>query len=267
MAQLGLARKQDITSLTALWQTCFGDSREFVSTFFSATRPQVFVAREGGSVVSMVCALSTSLVDEAGESCPAAYLYAVCTAPAFRGRGLCHALIAHAENRLRSAGCAFTVLTPAGDALFAFYEKMGYSAVFYHHTYEIPAREGTAKITAVSPDGYRNLRESQFYSAFLSYPLSLLRWQQHCGEATGGGLFRLETAEIVCCAAAEKQKDTLILKELLPDCPEGAAQLAATLGCSCAQVRTVGITRPFAMGKALTAVPLPEQAYLGLAFD
>ena len=265
MARLAQAKKADLPALTALWQTCFGDEKAQIDAFWRTLWQdiRVFAAYEAKAPVSMLCALPTSLVDEAGESCPAAYLYAVCTAPQHRNQGLCAALLTYAENALQKEGCRFSALVPSSEALFGFYQKFGYHAAFFRKEYTVPAEKGTAKIEKLDADGYRNLREMQLYGAFLSYPLPLLQWQ----ASAAPGLYRIETADTVCCCAAERSGERLICKELLPDCPEAAAYLAAKLGCRDALVRTCGGEIPFGMVKPLGDTPLPAAAYLGLAFD
>lgn len=265
MNRFAQAQKSDLPALTALWQTCFGDTAAQIEAFWRALWPQirVFAAYDGKAPAAMLCALPAALVDEAGESFPAVYLYAVCTAPQHRCRGLCAGLMAYAEDCLKKDGVRFSTLVPSGAELFGFYQKLGYKTAFFNRSYFVPAERGHAKITKLSADGYRNLRQMQLYGAFLSYPLPLLQWQADAGA----GLFRVETDEAVCCAAAELSDGRLICKELLPDCPEAAARLATHLGCRDALVRTDGGETPFGMVKALGDVAAPQNAYLGLAFD
>ena len=265
MAQFQSAQKKDATALTALWQRCFGDSRAEIDAFWRIVKPAVFLAKEDGRVVSMLCALFSPLIDSGGESQTAAYLYAVCTAPEYRGRGLCKKLFAFAEKELKKQA-DFAALVPSEATLFDFYEKLGFRTAFYHKKYTVAAA-GSAKITRLDTDGYRNLREMQLYGDFLSYDAPLLQWQNHLSESSGAGLYRVETDGCICCAAAEKCGDRLIIKELLPDCPEAAAALAAELRCRDAEVRTNEMRQPFGMIKSLNSLPAPERAYLGLAFD
>lgn len=253
--------------LTPLWRTCFPDSEAAVETFWRKTADVVlpFAALDGSTPVSMLCALPATLVDDCGEALRAAYLYAVCTAPAYRRRGICAALMDFAENALREFDAC--MLVPDGEAMFRYYERHGYRTAFYHRSYEVAAQATDVKFTKLTADAYRNLRELQLYDAFVSYDTPLLELQNCAGEAGGAGLYRLETADTVCCAAAEKRGDTLLFKELLPDCPAAAAALAQRLHCAKAVVRTPGNDVPFGMAKALHGADLPEKAYLAFAFD
>ena len=253
--------------LTPLWQKCFDDSAAEIQTFWRFTERQVsaFAALDGKTPVSMLCALPTTLIDDCGEALHAAYFYAVCTAPEYRKQGLCSELIAYAERALR--GFDAYILVPDGEKLFWFYKKLGYQTAFYHSRYEISAQQSDVKITKINADTYRNIRELQLYGSFVSFDVSLLELQRCSSEASGAGLYRLEAADTVCCAAAEKQDDCLLIKELLPYCPEAAAALAQKLGCQKAVVSTQGDDLPFGMIKPLRPIALPENSYLGLAFD
>lgn len=269
MTRFVRAQTRDLPALTALWQTCFGDSAQSVKAFWDALflKIQVFAAQDSARLDAMLCALPVTFIDEDGDAQPAAYFYAVCTAPDKRGRGLCRALMQHAERELQKGGISVFTLVPSSAELFDFYAKLGYQPAFYHDSYSVPAARGAVKLRRIDADAYRNLRQMQLYGDFLSYDAALLAFAQHASEASGGGLFRLETAELVCCAAAERAGDILLIKELLPDCPEAAAALAAALNCSEAQVRTAGSAVPFGMCKTVGGQACPQNAYLGLAFD
>ena len=251
------AKKEHLSDLTLLWQVCFGDEgadiRHFWDTAFD--KIQVYHAREGKKSLAMLCVMPTQLIDECGESRSCGYFYAVCTAPEARGKGLCAKLMRFAEQ---NCDCDCAALVPAEESLFEFYRKMGYQTAFYHKKYFVSAQKG-AKITRTSPGGYRSIRELQLYGDFVSYGEWLL--------PLAGELYRIETDDGVFCACAVKHGSVLNVKELLPDEPKAAAALAAHLGCECAEVRTDGGETPFGMCKALNKQPLPDRAYLALAFD
>lgn len=251
------AAEKDLPALEALWQVCFGDAPAESRPFLTHSDIRVFAAYAGGRPVSMLCALPAVLVDDCGDERPCAYLYAVCTHPDFRGRGLSSGLLAYAEQALRKLGFVCTALVPANEKLFAFYQKNGYEPVFYQKNYTVQAT-GAADIRPIDAAGYRALRELQLYDSFVSFDEQML--------ALLPSRWRVETAQTVCCAAGEAENGILILQELLPDDPAAAAALAARLGCRSAVVQTAGDARPFGMAKALTTLPLPERAYLGVSF-
>ena len=263
------ARSADLPALTSLWQTCFGDSKESIQEFWSCLFPhiRVCVAREGKKICAMCCILPVSLVDDCGETYQAAYLYALGTAPAMRKRGLGSSLLEYANKSLRREGIPFSLLVPSEPSLFTFYEKLGYRTAFYQKEDTIPAGERQAQVTPMNADSYSNLRQLMLYGSFVSYSTELLNYQMQLGKGSKAGLFRIELDHCLCCAAAEKRGDTLLIKELLPSEPEAAAALAHQLGCQQAVMRSEGTDHPFGMIKALGEVPPPENAYLGLAFD
>ena len=128
------------------------------------------------------------------------------------------------------------MLVPAEESLFGFYTRFGYRTVFTCRTETVPAARGDCSITPLTPDGWQSLRELQLYDSHLSYPPELLRWQETISRSSGAGLYRIETGDAVCCAAAERDGETLLVRELLPDCPEAAAALGG-LGYSGQEVQ------------------------------
>ena len=259
------AARRDLPALTRLWQACFGDTEAEVRAFWQALfdcTPVYLRRAPDSSPAAMLCALPAELVGDDGDAVPAAYLYAVCTAPALRGRGHCRLLLQEAEQDLAKQDVRAAVLVPAEESLFGFYARFGYRTVFTCRTETVPAARGDCSITPLTPDGWQSLRELQLYDSHLSYPPELLRWQETISRSSGAGLYRIETGDAVCCAAAERDGETLLVRELLPDCPEAAAALADKLGCREASFRTAG-----GMAKSLDGTPLPQRAYLGPAFE
>jgi len=252
------AQKKDLPHLTKLWCRCFGDSESEVAEFWKIIdRITVFIAREK-LPVAMLCALPVTYFDEEGQAQEASYLYAVCTQEDHRGKGICRELTAFAEKALARQGSRFAFLVPASEKLFGFYRTFGYKTTFYHERYSV-SPDGKAKIKKIDAAAYQNLRQMQLYSDFVSYDDWLLDLQS--------GLYRIETDDWICCAAAEKHGQKLIIKELLPNEPAAAAALAAHLDCAEAEVRTFGGNIPFGMAKSLCPLSCPMQGYLGLAFD
>ncbi len=252
-----LAGKSDLPALTKLWATCFGDDPKEIQGFWSATfdRIMVYTATEGSKILAMTCVIPTHFVDEEGESHTCGYVYAVCTDPKARGRGICQGLMAYIH---KNCDFAYTALVPAEESLFPFYEKMGYHTVFYHSEYSVQPQKG-GKIRPATAEVYRSIRELQLYDNFLSYEEYLL--------PCAGQLYRIETEDGLYCGCCYKKDDTLLIRELLPDSEEAASALCAYLNCKTALVRTMGEDKAFGMLKSLKGAPLPEYGYLGLAFD
>ena len=260
--KLRQADRKDRRGLTELWKTCFHDDEKTVAAFWNrmGDRANVFLAEEKRPV-AMVCALPAEVTDEAGESVSAACLYAVCTDPGFRGRGICRALMAFAEKELKKAGTGILLLVPAQKSLFDFYGTMGFQQALVYGNYRIPSKNNGAKITKISPESYENIREMQLWGNFVS--LGIPAWAL---LQDWGGLWRIETGDGIYCAAAQKEGNLLEIRELLPDSREAAAALGAYLKCTEVRVCTEG-ELPRGMAKSLTKEPCPENLYAGPALE
>ena len=117
-----------ITKLKKLWKQAFGDSDAFIDTFFelaySPDRCQYLT--ETGQLVSMLYWFDCTFKGK-----KIAYIYAVATHEAYRGKGLCRRLMETTHQRLKTQGYAGAILVPANEALFRLYEKLGYRTCCY----------------------------------------------------------------------------------------------------------------------------------------
>ncbi len=263
------ANEKDLGGLTALWALCFGDEPREIKAFWKALfdKISVYVAAEKTEIQAMLCALPVSFVDEEGESHPAVYFYAVATAPSHRRQGLCHRLMAYAQEAEAKMGAEYCFLCPASRPLIDFYREMGYTFCLFRDRYSTPVEKYPVKITKITPEAYQNLRLMQIYGSFVDYGTELLSWQDTLGRATGAGLYRIEGEDFVCCAAAEKQGQRLNIKELLPNEPQAAASLAAYLGCQEVQACVPGAAELFALGKSLRGGSIPQDCCFALGFE
>ena len=101
MSAAGFSRPEDVPALKALWKQAFGDEDALIDGFFRRLYgpEQVLVSRENGRVAAMACWMRETICC-GGRGWPAAYLYAVATDRAFRGRGHCGRLLAWAAGSL-----------------------------------------------------------------------------------------------------------------------------------------------------------------------
>ena len=116
-------KKQDIPALKALWQEAFGDEDAFLDCFFSTA----FSPKRCRCVTlsgQLVAALYWFDCNWEGKKL--AYIYAVATDKAYRGRGLCTALMESTHRQLLENGYTGAALIPGNEGLFALYEKLGY---------------------------------------------------------------------------------------------------------------------------------------------
>jgi ribosomal protein S18 acetylase RimI-like enzyme len=115
-------------SSRALWHDVFGDEREFIDLFMTEVyRPEnMLVCEEQGRVVSML-----HIVDITTDYGPTAYLYAIATDPAYRGRGYAKELISKAIGLARERDYKAVMLIPSEPSLVEYYQRFGFSEPSY----------------------------------------------------------------------------------------------------------------------------------------
>jgi len=246
-----IAVPSDRPALTALWTSCFGDASAVVESFFDTVwdNVTVFVTDD---VSAMLTAMPVRWQDKS-----AAYIYAVATDPDHRGKGLCNALMAYAEDFLRSRGFSYAILSPAEESLFRFYEKMGYQTSFYCQRSDFQKNLSSLSVFAVSPEAYAELRK-RFAPDGVEYPEYLLRLQESAGQL-------LKIGDIGCAAVEQYVSKTFAAELLATDEAVAASSLCHYLNLPSLSVKLPGKT-PYGMAKSLDGSPL-QNAWLGLAFE
>lgn len=111
-----------------LWVDVFGDSREEVDRFFIDIHhaDNLLMHSEAGKVVSML-----HIVEIVTALGPTAYLYAIATAPEWRGRGFAEQLITRAIDVARSRGYKAVMLIPSEESLVEYYKRFGFGEPSY----------------------------------------------------------------------------------------------------------------------------------------
>ena len=112
-----------ITDLKKLWQEAFGDPESFIDGFFTTgycPERSMTIEEDGMPIAALYW------FDGHTNGKKMAYIYAVATAKAQRGKGLCKTLMEDTHSHLKNLGYAATILVPGEKGLFAMYEKMGY---------------------------------------------------------------------------------------------------------------------------------------------
>lgn len=268
-----MAAAQDRACLSALWQQCFGDGPETVALYFDrAWQPdRLALAEVAGTPVAMAAWFPVRWAGAWG-----AYLYAVCTAPAWRGQGICRSLMAWLEAWLAGRGAAFAALRPGETSLFRFYAALGYETRLFSRQLPLAPAPAAGSLEPVTPRAYCALRRSLLPSGQLELDEAFCAYQAVLSAASGGGLYRVCLPAGGGCAAVERYGSQLAVKELLLEQParleQAGALLLRQLSASGGWART--IPQPAQPGSAFGMVrplsaqfTLPAQAYLGLAFD
>lgn len=106
-----------------LWKQAFGDGDEFLSAFFSTAfhKDRCRFLWEGEDLAAMLYWMDGTYQDQ-----KLAYLYAVATDQAYRGRGLCRKLMEQTHRQLKEEGYAAALLSPATEDLRKMYQSFGY---------------------------------------------------------------------------------------------------------------------------------------------
>lgn len=118
---LALGAKEQ--QIIALWRDVFGDSIEDIENFITQfyTPELAFTICDKNRVVSML-----HIVPLTHNNHKIAYIYAVATAPEYRGRGFASSLINKAVQYIDSADFSYAMLIPSSAEASALYEKFGF---------------------------------------------------------------------------------------------------------------------------------------------
>lgn len=242
--------------LRSLWQEAFGDGEAYLDLFFSTafSPSRCRCAVEEGKVAAALYWL-----DCACRGRKLAYIYAVATGEAFRGRGIATRLMEDTHAHLARLGYEGAVLVPGEGPLFGFYEKLGYRVCSGIRDFVCTGAADEVQLRRIDAVDFARQRREL---------LSLLEEGAVIQE---GESLDLLAAQCVFYAgqnfllAAKPQGDTLVGLELLGD-PQTAPGIVQTLGFREGSFRTRGNGRDFAMFRLL-APNAKAPTYFGLAFD
>lgn len=241
-------------ALRALWQEAFGDTDEFLDVFektaFSPDRCRCIA--DGDEILAALYWFDCTL-----QGKPLAYLYAVATAKAHRGRGLCRLLMENTHAHLASLGYKAALLVPGEPHLFALYQKLGYRICSHVDEFDCTASEETIELGSLCVEEYATIRRGFLPQNSVLQEKENLAFLAPIASFYAGDGFVL---------AAEHKGDSLRGLELLGDTEKAPAILAA-LGCTTGTFRSPGHQKPFAMCYPLGENALPTLLYFGLAFD
>lgn len=193
---------RDIPQLRRLWQQAFGDSDDFLDKFFRVgfSPQRCNCIRKDGKI-----AAALYWFDCRWNSKKVAYIYAVATDEALRGKGLCRNLMEDTHRQLQENGYSGAVLVPAGEGLVALYAKFGYRCFCPVETVTVSAETAMAA-KAVSPEEYRVLRQARLGDTAILHGDTALQFL-----ATYGGFYKSEKA-LFC---GYREGDTFHCEEVL----------------------------------------------------
>lgn len=243
----------DVPLLRSLWKEAFGDGDGFLDGFFSTafSPDRARCARDGGGISAMLYWFDCEY--DGGRI---AYIYAVATAKAYRGRGICSALLKETHRQLEKKGYTGAVLVPYSEELFAFYEKFGYKRATFVNEFSVSALPTNLYIEKIGKEKYAELRREFLPVGSVIQEKENIDFLSIEAELYTGDGFLL---------AARREGGKLFGLELLGD-KEKAGEITYALGAREGKFRTPGEKKPFAMYLPFDKSE-KKPSYFGLAFD
>ena len=196
--------RSHIPGLRRLWKQAFGDSDTFLDGFF-----QTGFSFDRCRCLLLDNALAAALYwfDCTWGNKKVAYIYAVATDDAFRGKGLCRALMENTHRHLQSLGYAGAVLVPVSRELVTMYAKFGYRSF-------CPIKKATSgealQANAISVEEYRNLQHAYLGENAVLHGITALQLLD-----TYGGFYQTETAAF----CGYRENDIFHFEEILGQLP------------------------------------------------
>ena len=247
-------QESQLPQLRRLWQEAFGDSGEFLDGFYGAafSRERCRCAVEDGQVTAAIYWFDCQCRGQ-----KLAYLYALATAKAHRGKGIAHTLMADVHELLSRQGYTGTVLVPGEPRLAGLYETMGYRPFGSILEFSCSAGYDAVSLRQLSPGEYARLRRELLPPDSVIQEGENLAFLSLQADLYAGEGFLL---------AARREGDALAGIELLGSL-SAAPGIVKALGCRQGSFRAPGEGRSFAMYRPLGSRSHPAPAYFGLAFD
>lgn len=145
-----------IPALRRIWQQAFGDSDEFLDSFFetgfSFDRCRC-VFRESEPVAAVY------LFDCQWQEKKIAYLYALAVEQTHQKQGLSRLLLADTHAWLQQNGYAGAIMEPATESLRAYYERLGYRSFGGRSQKDYSAAAVPAAASQLGELGYEQARD------------------------------------------------------------------------------------------------------------
>lgn len=280
--------------LSLLWQEAFGDRKRipdfFLNNIFSPRDCLVF--QIGKEIAAAVYLLPASVLCS-GRAVQAHYIFAAATAQKYRSRGYMSALLAYAAIAGAERGDRFSVVLPAGDGLYRYYEEAGYTDFFQMRCVKI-SREGLGAIAGGSDKRGTTLPDFAALNRFRADCLSLCEgsvlWDDRmfrlsvsmnqiygdrfcCFFGKSGPVYALCRTENALCTVLESFASAGALPELASVLlhESSASEFLFRLPLNDIRFQEQGSRQRFGMIKPLDGRSLeelsPQCPYLGLAMD
>lgn len=240
-----------LPSLKRLWKASFGDSDAFIDRFFAvAFAPErCLCIADGDEVLAAAYWFDVTFSQQKG-----AYVYAVATAEAHRGKGLCRKLMDSIHTHLQTRGYEAVLLVPGNPQLREMYGKMGYVNFGGIREFACIAGDAPLKVKEISAEDFAAARRTRLPAGGVVQEGENLRFLEQFYRFYQGG---------DCLLAAASTGSELFAAEFWGDAAD-APGLLAGLGAQSGVFRTAG-QEAFGMYHPLGNNCAP--AYFAFAFD
>ena len=242
-----------IADLRNLWIEAFADTQETIDAFFtvafSDTRAECIL--ENGVPVSALYWFDCQCYDR-----KLAYIYAVATAKAYRGKGLAHRLLEETHGILQKQGYSGGILVPSKPELFDFYRQFGYETTTTVARISCEQGVSSVPLREITPAEYTRLRRVHLPEGGVVQEGQCVPFLQGYCKFYAGEDFLL-----IC----EVLPEELRAQELLGNA-QAAPGILRALNCPKGCFRTPGKDSDFAMCLPFRA-DCPEPNWFGLALD
>ncbi|MBQ5960721.1 MAG: GNAT family N-acetyltransferase [Firmicutes bacterium] len=263
------ARPGDYRTLSAMWQQCFGQTREDAQFFLkNSYRPgETLLLRDpSGTPVSMITLIPARL-----QNTPGSFLYAAATKPQLQSGGLMSRLFSMTQDYAASQGARFLCAAPSDERIAAALDKHGFTYRFYRSERFIDDLVPYSHYELWTPSAidFTVMRaaylQKQRTQLRLMCPDFILQELRHFG----GDVVCFEQDGRIGYAAYTLHDHTLHIRECsLPFTDELGASLLADTGCTSILLNESGTEIPVGMYKALGRDPFhPFQGTMSLCLD
>lgn len=217
------ASKSDFEEIVKLWNISFGDSvktiERFLHTFF--TDKNCLVIKENSSIISMLFLLESEVVSDALTH-PTYYIYAACTLPENRGKGVMSKLLKHTIDFASKENKDFLCLVPGEEHLFEYYARFGFKKIFKRKDFILSKSimkqlsENGAEICQPSIKTIKTLRDKTLATGSrLLWGENVIQYAIEENERSGGAsIFIQKNAELIGYVVYKVKDDTVIIEEL-----------------------------------------------------
>lgn len=294
--EIRIARKEDLERLKTIWKRCFGDEDRYIGFYFDNRNwtKEMAVLLVGNTIASMLAMIPAERISADGRAFSTAMLYAVATHPDYQRQGLADKLMEYSNHYLISKQIPETMLVPAEESLFDFYEKRGYKEAFFVRQVELTTNEidclaGTdpmrCQLQPAEPGHYNDIRRKLLQGhSYIDYNAEEISFQKKECQLLDSDIFVIVPEErkenAAGCAAIERISEAkVIVKEfLIPEKYQAAvlAEIKKQIPAEKYVVRTPefsgeglgGAVRSFGMLRLHAAENAGSaRAYLGIAYD